>query len=127
MKGTLAIGILVLLVGCRSAPAPCSVGNLLSEYQESIVHTRQKYDGKEISVRGLALSAATLPLNGAEQGSVWLRESAGETTGEVSCWFSDQQAADFSQIRSGQQVTIRGVFNGEGGVQLKFCRLVRVE
>ncbi|HYW73901.1 MAG TPA: hypothetical protein VE961_22955 [Pyrinomonadaceae bacterium] len=121
--------LFAFLTACHIASPvrPLSAGALLSEYQQSNSSARQKYDGKEISVRGLARSAATLPLNGGDQGALWLREATGDTSGEVTCWFSNQQAADFSKIRGGQELTIRGVFNGEGGVQLKFCRLVRVE
>jgi hypothetical protein len=115
-----------MLVGCRSAPpSPLAAGALLSEYQQSSTRAREKYDGKEISVQGLALAEASLPAN-ADQGSVWLEEKD-ETTGKVGCWFSRQQASDFSQIRGGEHLTIKGVFNGEAGVQLKFCRLVKVE
>jgi hypothetical protein len=102
-----------------------AAGALLSEYQQSSTRAREKYDGKEISVQGLALAAASLPAN-ADQGSVWLEEKD-ETAGKVGCWFSRQQAGDFSQIRGGEHLTIKGVFNGEAGVQLKFCRLVKVE
>jgi hypothetical protein len=102
-----------------------SAGALLSEYQQSTARTREKYDGREISVHGLALAAASLPAN-ADQGSVWLEEKD-ETNGKVGCWFSRQQASDFSQVRGGEHLTIKGVFNGEAGVQLKFCRLVRIE
>src|SRR6185369_1334915 len=104
-----------------------SAGTLLREYQQSSAEARRKYDGKEISVQGLALSAATLPLDGVAQGSVWLQEDDRETNGRVGCWFSSQQAPDFSKIVGGQHVTIRGVFNGEAGVELKFCQLVKVE
>jgi hypothetical protein len=115
-----------MLVGCRSAaPNPLAAGALLRQYQQSSAGTREKYDGKEISVQGLALAAASLPAN-ADQGSVWLEERD-ETIGKVGCWFSRQQAGDFSQIRGGEHLTIKGVFNGEAGVQLKFCRLVKVE
>jgi len=121
--------LLVLFTACRGpSPAPAiSVGALLREYQHSRTGVRQKYDGKEISVRGLVLSAATLPLNSAEQGSVWLQESDWQTNERLGCWFSGQQAADFSKIRGGQHVTIKGIFNGEAGVELKFCHVVKVE
>jgi len=121
--------LFALLTACHSVlPAtPLSAGALLREYQNSSTDARLKYDGKEISVRGLALATATLPLNSADQGSVWLQESDRETVGKVGCWFSSQQAADFSRIVSGQHVTIKGIFNGEAGVELKFCRLVKVE
>jgi hypothetical protein len=109
----------------RSTAPPLSAGTLIREYQQSSTRTREKYDGKEISIQGLALAAASLPVN-ADQGLVWIEENY-ETTGKVGCWFSRQQARDFSQIRGGEHLTIKGVFNGEAGVQLKFCRLVKVE
>jgi len=124
---TLFSALLFSTCQVASTAPPLSAGTLLREYQQSSADARRKYDGKEISVQGLALSAATLPLDAAAQGSVWLQESNPETNGRVGCWFSSQQAPDFSKIVSGQRVTIRGVFNGEAGVELKFCRLVKVE
>jgi hypothetical protein len=118
-----------LLSACHlaSSAPPLSAGTLLREYQQSSTGARRKYDGKEISVRGLALSAAALPRDGADEGSVWLQESDLKTSGKIGCWFSSQQTADFSRIVSGQHLTIKGVFNGEAGIDLKFCRLVKVE
>ena len=119
----------LLVAGCRStasATDPLAAGVLLREYQQSATRARQKYDGKEISVQGFAFSAATLSPN-ADQGSVWLQEANRASAAKVGCWFSRQQSADFSQIRSGQHLTIKGIFNGESGVELKFCRLVKVE
>ena len=126
---TLLLTLLVFSNSCGSSSTgpPVSAGALLHEYQQSSAWVRQKYDGKEISVRGLVMSAIVLPGDTAEQGTVWLKESESETSGKVGCWFSNQQAAQFSKISSGQHLTIRGVFNGEAGVDLKFCRLVKVE
>jgi tRNA_anti-like len=123
---SIAAGLAVLLtISCHSAPA-IPVGNLLAEYERATARTRQKYDGKEISVQGFALTSASLP-GDADQGSVWLEENGSTTAGKVGCWFSRGQAPEFSQIHTGQHLTIKGVFNGESGVQLKFCRLVKVE
>ena len=117
--------ISLLTAGCQSAApatAPLSAGELLREYEQSMAGARQKYDGREISVQGFAFAAASLPAN-SDQGSLWLETR--EAAGRIGCWFSRQQEADFSQIRSGQHLTIKGVFDGESGVQLKFCRLVK--
>ena len=127
MRSVFSTLISLALIGCQSASSiPISVGSLLAEYDQSSARAREKYDGKEISVQGFALTSASLPAD-ADQGSVWLEESRNEAAGKIGCWFSRQQAADFSQVRSGQHLTIRGVFNGESGVQLKFCRLVKGE
>lgn len=114
---------LVVLAGCRSASPPLSVERLAKEYRESVAVARLKYDGKEIRVRGLAVSAPSPPANAAEQGSLLLQEES-ET---LACWFSNDQAEQFSRVKGGQQLTITGVFSGETGVELKFCRLVQVE
>jgi len=128
---TLLLAPLVFFNSCgspsTSSAPPVSAGVLLREYQQSSAWVRQKYDGKEISVRGFVMSAIVLPADTAEQGTVWLKESGSETSGRVGCWFSNQQAAAFSKISRGQSLIIRGVFNGEAGVDLKFCRLVKVE
>jgi hypothetical protein len=62
----------------------------------------------------------------AEQGTVWLKESDGETSGKVGCWFSNQQAVEFSKSAAAS-IQPSGSFNGEAGVDLKFCRVVKVE
>ena len=88
---------------------------------------RSKYDGKEITVRGYTLVAATMPQPGADQGSVLLEDKEIKPQRQVACWFSKDQIDQFSQIKGGQYVTVRGVFNGEAGAELKFCKLVSIE
>jgi len=131
MRRTLRFVIVASLVGCRSAspgaPPAVSVGALIKEYHESVSAARNKYDGKEISVRGIVPSAVLMPVENADQGEVSLIE-AGENSGrKLACWFSREQAAEFSKVKSGQQLTIKGVFTGESGVELKFCRIVDQE
>jgi hypothetical protein len=46
---------------------------------------------------------------------------------KVTCWFSKDQAKQFSKIKGGQHVTVKGIFNGEAGADLKFCKLVKIE
>ena len=88
---------------------------------------RSKYDGKEITVRGYTLIAATMPQPGADQGSVLLEEKEIKPQRRVACWFSQDQIAQFSKIKGGQFITVKGVFNGEAGADLKFCKLVKIE
>ena len=85
---------------------------------------RGKYDGKEIIVRGYTSTTATLPRAGDDQGSVLLEEKGHESGRQVACWFSKEQTAEFSKIKGGQYVTVKGVFNGEAGAELKFCKLI---
>ncbi len=131
MRSILVLLGLTMLTVCQSAsssaPRSVSAGSLTEEYQESSAAVRSKYDGKEITVRGYTLSAATMPRDGADQGSVLLEEKGRDPGPHVTCWFSNEQAAKFSKIRGGQYITVKGVFNGEAGAELRFCKLVKVE
>lgn len=122
---------LTILTACQSAsssaPKPVSAGNLTEEYQRSSAAVRSKYDGKEITVRGYALLAARMPQPGDDQGSVSLKEKGREAVRQVTCWFSNGQAAEFSKIKGGEYITVKGIFNGEAGAELKFCKLVKVD
>ena len=122
---------LTMLTACQSAssrsPQPVSAGNLTAEYEKSSAGVRSKYDGKEITVRGYTLIAATLPRDGDDQGTVRLEEEGRDSGPQVTCWFSKEQVAEFSKIKGGQYVTVKGVFTGEAGAELKFCKLVKVE
>jgi tRNA_anti-like len=131
MKSILALLSLTMLTACQSASLgaqkPVSAGNLTKEYEESSALVRGKYDGKEITVRGYALIAGTMPKSGDDQGSILLEEKGREPGGQVACWFSKEQAAEFSKIKGGEYLTVKGVFNGEVSAELKFCKLVKVE
>lgn len=131
MKSIIVWLSLTMMTACQSgssgAQKPVSAGNLAKEYEESSAGGRSKYDGKEITVRGYTLIAATMPRPGDDQGSVLLEEKGRDPGRQVTCWFSNGQVAEFSKIKGGQYVTVKGVFNGEGGAELKFCKLVRFE
>src|SRR5438132_10215301 len=66
---------LAILTACQAAssraPVPVSARSLADDYERSSASVRRKYDGKEITVRGYALIAATLPQSGHDQGSVF--------------------------------------------------------
>lgn len=124
---------LTLLAACQaassrpSAPEPVSAGALTKEYQESTADARRKYDGREITVQGLTVTAAMMPPSGSDQGLVFLEEKGANPPRRVSCWFSNDQADQFSRIKGGQLITVKGIFNGEAGAELKFCRLVKID
>ena len=126
--------VLVSLLTCTSCqPAssrenlPVSARTLAEEYDRSRAAVRSKYDGKEITVRGYALTTATIPHDGDDQGSVLLEERERKLTRPVACWFSKDQVDQFSKIKGGQFITVKGIFNGEAGADLKFCKLVKIE
>ena len=123
---------LLTLISCQSAslgsPKPISVRTLAEEYQQSSTDVRTKYDGKEITVRGYTAEAAIIPQPGDDdQGLVLLEEKDSKPAQQVACWFSKDQAEQFSTIKSGQFITVKGIFNGEAGVDLRFCKLVKIE
>jgi hypothetical protein len=122
---------LLMLTACQAAswrgPLSISAGALATEYEESNASARAKYDGKEIVVRGFAATAAKMPQAGIDQGSVSLKEKASDSALEVTCWFSRDQTQEFSRIKSGEYITVKGVFNGEAGAELKFCKLIKTE
>ena len=131
LEGLLVLVSLLMLTSCQPASSrdtlPLSARNLAEAYERSSAAVRSKYDGKEITVRGYTLIAATMPQPGADQGSVLLDEKDLKPPRRVACWFSKDQVNQFSQIKGGQFITVKGVFNGEVGVQLKFCKLVKIE
>jgi hypothetical protein len=130
-KSFLVLFSLTMLTACQPASSrsqeSLSAGSLAGEYERSSASVRSKYDGKEITVRGYTLTAATLPHEGHDQGSVWLEEKGGNVSRQVACWFSKDQTEQFSKIKGAQYITVKGIFNGEAGAELKFCKLVKVE
>jgi hypothetical protein len=124
---------LALFAACQTAssrppaPQPVSAGTLSKEYQESTADTRRKYDGREITVRGLAQMAAMMPPPGEDEGLILLEEQAANPPRRVACWFSKDRVEQFTKVTSGQSITVTGIFNGEAGAELKFCKLVKID
>ncbi len=120
-----------MLTACQNAssrsPEPLSAAALSEEYERSSASVRSKYDGKEIIVRGYTLTAATMPREGDDQGSILLEEKERGQSRRIACWFGEDQAEQFSQIKGAQYITVKGIFNGEVSVDLKFCKLVKIE
>jgi tRNA_anti-like len=111
-------------LGSREA---ISAESLIEEYEKSSAAVRSNYDGKEITVRGYAVIAAKMPQPGDDQGSVLLEEQERRLARRVACWFSKDHSEQFSKIKGEQYLTVRGIFNGEAGPDLKFCKLVKIE
>jgi hypothetical protein len=130
-KAVPALFGLILGVACinssQGRSKPLSVAALGEEYEKSTADVRRKYDGKEIVVRGYAPIPATSLGPSADQGSVFLEEKGSIHVRQLACWFSKDQASEFSKIKGSQYVTVKGIFNGEAGAELKFCKLVKIE
>ena len=133
-KSLLALLSLTLLTACQAAssrqsasPEPVSAGVLTKEYQESTNDARRKYNGREITVKGLTQTAAMMPPSASDQGLIFLEEREATPPRRVACWFSNDQAVQFSRVKGGQLITVKGIFNGESGAELRFCKLVKIE
>jgi tRNA_anti-like len=122
---------LTILTACQptsfGSSKPVSARSLAEDYERSSAAVRMKYDGKEIIVRGYASVAPTMPRPGDDQGSVLMEEKETSSARRVACWFSKDQAAAFSQVKGGRYITVKGVFNGEAGAELRFCKLVKID
>ena len=122
---------LAILTSCQPAssrePSPVSARTLADDYERSRTSVRSKYDGREIVVKGYTATGATMPKPGDDQGSVLLEEKERASARRIACWFSKDQAEQFSKIKAGDYITVKGIFNGEAGADLKFCKLVKVE
>jgi len=117
------------LSGCQSASSESrssiDAATLVREYESATAEIRRRYDGKEIVIRGYAVANAVMPGEGADQGSIILRES--DRSAPLTCWFSREQIREFAKIKGDQFVVVKGVFAGEAGAQLKFCKLIKIE
>ena len=130
-KTLLALSSGLWLLNCHRIPTerskPVSATSLADAYRQSSATVRSQYDGKEITVRGYAEQSAVMPASGEDQGSLLLDDKDFTRNQKVVCWFSKDQAETFSKIKGEQFITVRGVFNGEAGADLKFCKLVSLE
>jgi len=130
-KSLVIVGVSLLLLNCHRSGSQMngtvSAHSLAAEYERSGAEVRSRYDGTEITIRGYAELPAVMPVPGADQGSVLLEDKGLKSDRRVVCWFSTEQSETFSKIQGEQYITVRGVFNGEAGPDLKFCKLVGVE
>jgi putative nucleic acid binding protein len=131
LKIAIVVFSLMMLGACQSsqpkAGLTVSAASLSDEYAQSRSAVRNRYEGKEIIVRGYAPTGSRLPRSDGEQGSVLMYERGREASKAIVCWFSPQQAAAFSKIKGGELLIVKGVFNGETRPELRFCKLIGLE
>jgi len=122
---------LAILTACQAAssrtPVSVSARSLADDYERMSAAVGGKYDGREMTVKGYTAMGATMPKPGDDQGSVLLEEKERASARRIACWFSKDQAEQFSKIKAGDYITVKGIFNGEARADLKFCKLVKVE
>ena len=122
---------LTAVSGCQTAASgelkPISAADLTQAYGMALADVRRRYDGKEIVVRGYVSIPAVMPKEPNDEGSLALRVRKDKPEPQVICWFSHDQDEQFSNIDGDRYVTVKGVFNGEAGLDLKFCKLIKIE
>jgi hypothetical protein len=120
-------GLLVAAVigsGCLGSESPqFTAAELALQYEVSRLETRQKYEGRELTVQGFVLYGPSSPNQPQTQGSVVIGDR-GSPHSQVECWFTEKEAKGFLNVHSGRRVVVRGVFSGEAGAELRFCRLM---
>ena len=129
MKRFPLIAFLALFVTCQSGvrdpTQTFSVSELASQYDRSPAGFRNSYDGREVVVSGYVIADPSMPDADEDEGLVYIEDPAGVRGGQIFCWFSQKEAAAFSKLEPGKRITVKGVFNGENGTELRFCKLVR--
>ena len=124
----MALASVTALVTCRNDsnhPVRTITAETLAEkYRISVEAARREFDGKELLVEGYVIKAADEPKNDEGEGLILLGSEKKVNT-QVQCWFTRYEAAEFGSIGPGGSITVKGVFNGEAGPVLKFCKLVK--
>ncbi|NOT46923.1 MAG: hypothetical protein HOP17_04135 [Acidobacteria bacterium] len=125
LGGIIMLAALTALDSCRanSSTRTMSAKTLADKYSVSIEAARREFDGKELVIKGYASNFAVMPKDDESEGMILLN-SGKKDAHEVQCWFSRYEAAEFAGFAAGRPLTVRGIFNGESGISLKFCKLV---
>jgi len=124
----MALASVSLLVTCRNdsnhSIRTISAETLAEKYRISVGAARREFDGKELLVEGYVIKAVDRPMNDEAEGLILLGSEKKVNT-QVQCWFTRYEAAEFRSIGPGSSIAVKGVFNGEAGPVLKFCKLVK--
>lgn len=136
-KNILILAIFIFLTACGAgnstnssntvAEKPVPVGALMTEYDKSKEATKAKYTGKTLTVRGYASVAPTMPTGADDAGILSLMEKGGDMTKMLVCQFTAADKAEFSRVKGGETVIVRGVFSDDMSTALKSCKLVDIE
>lgn len=98
---------------------------LADKYSVSVEAARREFDGKELVVKGYVSNFVAMPKDDESEGMILLGSGKKTADPQVQCWFSRYESAEFADLGTGRSITVKGIFNGESGIVLKFCKLVR--
>lgn len=128
LKGIVMLAAMPALNSCQggsdTGARTIAAETLADKYSVSVEAARREFDGKELVVRGYVSDVVDMPNDDETEGMILLG-SANKAAPGVQCWFSRYESAEFEGMGPGQTLTVRGIFNGESGVALKFCKLVQ--
>ena len=124
----MALALVTVFFSCRShsnqSVRTITAETLAQKYGVSVEAARREFDGKELLVEGYVLTVVAVPKNDEGEGVILLG-STKEGSAGVQCWFTRYESAEFKNIAPRSPLTVKGVFNGEAGPVLKFCKLVK--
>lgn len=132
----LTIFAALLAASCNSAatganktgePPPLAFGTLATEFKQSKEATRDKYKGKNLTVKGYAGIAPIMPTGADDAGILTLGEKGGDMMYMLTCQFTAAEKTEFSRVKGDQMVTVTGVFDDDLAMKLKSCRILNVE
>lgn len=98
---------------------------LADKYNVSVEAARREFDGKELEVKGYVSEPVSMPNRDQSEGLILLGPEKKSSGPPVRCWFSRYESAEFADVEAGQPITVKGIFNGESGTVIKFCKLVQ--
>lgn len=107
--------------------ADISAVELAKKYAASRSDTNDKYEGKEITVRGYAFVKPTIMESNGGRGVVLLDEKDGDGKHQVSCYFDAKDKEEFAKIKGGQYITVTGNYEGDIMPEIRSCKLVGIE
>jgi hypothetical protein len=96
-----------------------SASNLLSEYKNNETRANDQYKGKVVQITG--------SIHRIVERAVELKGGDAIVMDRVNCQFEDADRKTLSSLSSGNQVTIKGICDGKGfiNVNIKKCKLVQ--
>ena len=129
LKGIVLLAAMPALNSCGSGSGALTrnitAETLADKYSVSIEAARREFDGKELEVSGYVAEPVSMPISDQSEGVILLEPETKGPGRPVQCWFSRYASAEFSDVEVGQPLTVKGIFNGESGIVLKFCKVVR--
>lgn len=126
MIAAVAPALLSCQAGTGSSTRAISAETLAEKYTVSVEAARREFDGKELVVKGYVSSFVAMPKDDESEGRILLSSEKKVST-PVECWFSKYESVEFARIGVGSSITVKGIFSGESGLVLKFCKLVTQE